>query len=357
MTQQTENRRTEHTESRRTELTELIERIQKRTLQMDMSNCSWGEGVALWGFNRSLQAAENQAYLPFLKEWVKRGIEEKRFKHTVNTSIPCIGLGEVYKAEGNREYLEIMKSQAEYLMREAPRLQGGAIIHSDPNAQFGRQMWADTVFMAGLFLAYMGELTGNPAYVEEAARQLYIHVKMLQAEDGLLYHGWDETLQKHIGCKWGRANAWVSVGIVEMLDYMPEDRRMIGALERQLEALAPLQKENGLWRTVLDGSFSYLEASCAYGFGYAILKGVRLGVLDGRYLAIADKMEETLRRNVDRTGKVNNVSAGTPVMRNEAEYDIICEHRIQPWGQGLALLYFTELQQRGHGRSGQEDRA
>ena len=30
-------------------------------------------------------------------------------------------------------------------------------------------------------------------------------------------------------------------------------------------------------------------------------------------------------------------------MRNEAEYNIICEHRIQTWGQGLALLYFSEL--------------
>lgn len=322
---------------------EIIKRIQKRTLEIDMSDCNWGEGVALWSFNRSIIEVPCEEYIPFLMNWVELGIRNKKFKHTVNNSIPCIGMGEVYKKTGNEEYLSILKGQAEYLMHEAPRLNNGAIIHTDPYAKFGRQMWADTIFMAGLFLAYMGKLTQNQEYIEEAMNQLRIHINVLQDEDGLLYHGWDETLQEHIGCKWGRANAWVSVGIVEMLDYMPTDLTLIGALEKQLDAVSRWQKENGLWRTVLDGSFSYLEASSAYGFGYAVLKGVRLGVIDKKYLEIVDKMKETLMQNVDADGKVLNISAGTPVMRNEAEYNIICEHRIQTWGQGLALLYFSEL--------------
>lgn len=321
---------------------EIIQKIQKRTLQLDMSECNWGEGVALWGFNRSVKSVPCKEYLPFLEAWVKRGMLENRFKNTVNNSIPCIGLGEVYKSTGDASCLSVMKAQADYLLYEAPRLKNGAIIHTDPYAKFGRQMWADTIFMAGLFLAYMGELTGEHAYLEEAMRQLSIHVDVLQVEDGLLYHGWDETTGKHIGCKWGRANAWVSVGIVEMLDYMPANEKMIAALKKQLDAIVPWQKENGMWRTVLDGKFSYLEASSAYGFGYAILKGVRLGVLEEKYLEIVKKMQDTLLLNVDADGMVHNISAGTPVMRNEAEYNIICEHRIQTWGQGLALLYFSE---------------
>lgn len=232
----------------------IIERIQKRTLKLDMSECNWGEGVALWGLNHSVRIVPYGQYLPFLTEWVRKGIAEERFLHTVNNSIPCIGLGEVYRATGDEECLRIMKRQAEYLMHESPRLTNGAIIHSDPYVRFGRQMWADTVFMAGLFLAYMGELVGEQAYIDEARRQLKIHIDVLQAEDGLLYHGWDEMLKEHIGCKWGRANAWVSVGIVEMLDYAPANEEMIRALERQLDAIIPLQKENGLWRTVLDGN-------------------------------------------------------------------------------------------------------
>lgn len=89
---------------------------------MDMSDCNWGEGVALWGFNHSLPYAPNSAYLPFLKEWVERGLREKRFQHTVNTSIPCIGIGEVYKQTNQKSLLDFMVQQADFLLHDAPRL-------------------------------------------------------------------------------------------------------------------------------------------------------------------------------------------------------------------------------------------
>lgn len=321
---------------------DIIEKIQNRTLAMDLSECNWGEGVALWGFNHSVEHFPNERYVEELKKWVTNGLTDGKFKFTVNTSIPYVGMGEVYKATGNKEYLTLMKKQADYLVDEAPRLKNGAIIHTDPYAKFGRQMWADTVFMAGLFLAYMGKLTGEKRYIDEALTQLKIHIEVLQDKDGLFYHGWDETENDFIGCKWGRANAWVAVAITEMLDYIPEVPELTDALKRLLEAIRPWQNEDGVWRTVIDGSFSYFEYSSAYGFGYAILKGIRMGILDESYLDIWEKMKDTLIANVDGDGKVNNISAGTPVMRNEAEYNIICEHRIQTWGQGLAMMYFGE---------------
>ena len=277
-----------------------------------------------------------------MEEWVKLGIQQKKFRHTVNNSIPCIGIGEVYKKTGQKELLEIIVQQAEYILKEAPRLENGALVHTDPYAEFGRQMWADTIFMAGLFLAYMGKLMKKEEYLLEAMRQINIHINTLQDEDGLLFHGWDEMIRRHIGCKWGRANAWISIGIVEMLDYVPKNRETICALEKQLDAASLWQMENGLWRTVLNGTFSYQEASSAYGFGYAVLKGIRLGVLDKKHFSIVKKMQNTLFQNIDETGMVHNISAGTPVLRNEAEYNIVCEHRIQTWGQGLALLFFSE---------------
>lgn len=320
----------------------IIKKIQNRTLEMDMSECNWGEGVALWGLNHSVKDFPNDKYINVLNDWVKKGLVDNKFKFTVNTSIPYVGMGELYKASGDEEYLKLMIKQAEYLVDEAPRLNNGAIIHTDPYAKFGKQMWADTVFMAGLFLAYIGNLTGENKYIEEAMNQLEIHTNVLQDADGLLYHGWDETENSFIGCKWGRANAWVAVAIVEMLDYVPAKPELINSLKRLLDAVRLWQKENGTWRTILDGKISYLEYSSAYGFGYSILKGIRLGILHEEYLDIWKKMESELISNVDEEGKVNNISAGTPVMRNEAEYNIICQHRIQTWGQGLALMYFTE---------------
>lgn len=57
------------------DMKEIIRRIQTRTLTLDMSECNWGEGVALWGFNRSVKAVPNGQYLPFLKSWVSKGAE------------------------------------------------------------------------------------------------------------------------------------------------------------------------------------------------------------------------------------------------------------------------------------------
>lgn len=326
----------------------IIKRIQNRTLEIDMSECNWGEGVALWGLNHSTKEFPNDRYLKMLNDWVEKGMANDKFRFTVNTSIPYVGMGEIYKTTKNDKYLQLMIKQAEYLVNDAPRLNNGAIIHTDPYAKFGRQMWADTVFMAGLFLAYIGKITENQRYIDEALKQLIIHIDVLQDTDGLLYHGWDETEQTYIGCKWGRANAWVAVAIVEMLDYIDAEPKLISCLDKLLDAIRPFQTEYGTWRTVLDGTFSYLEYSSAYGFGYAILKGVRLGVLDAKHLDTWNKMKDALIDNVDEDGKVNNISAGTPVMRNEAEYNIICEHRIQTWGQGLALMYFTEYAKRSN---------
>lgn len=322
----------------------IIEKIQNKVLNMDMSNFSWGEGVALWGFNHSLSCVENDKYLPYLEKWVETGIKQKAFRPTVNTSIPCVGIGEMYKKTKKKEYLDIIVNQAEFLINEAPKLKNGAIIHSDANAGlFGKQLWADTVFMAGLFLSYVGDVTDNKKYIDEAMYQLKIHAKMLQDDDGLFYHAWDEDKNECIGCKWGRANAWIAVGIVEMLDFLPVNDELVKALVKQLDGISKYQSESGFWRTVLDGTFSYYEASSAYGFGYAILKGIRLGIIDKKYLNIVDKMKDALVSNITEDGSVLNVSDGTPVMRNEGEYNIICPHRIQNYGQGLALMYFSEI--------------
>ncbi len=83
---------------------QIIENIQTRTLQMDMSDCNWGEGVALWGFNHSVKQFPNEAYMPFLEKWVKKGLENNKFQFTVNTSIPLIK-----RISGNRSKGDFLK--------------------------------------------------------------------------------------------------------------------------------------------------------------------------------------------------------------------------------------------------------
>ena len=46
---------------------------------------------------------------------------------------------------------------------------------------------------------------------------------------------------------------------------------------------------------------------------------------------------------INASGKVLNVSAGTAVMRDKEGYRSISKEWIQGWGQGLALAFLTEL--------------
>jgi unsaturated rhamnogalacturonyl hydrolase len=51
------------------------------------------------------------------------------------------------------------------MLTEAPRTREGAFEHNvTENASFPELVWADTIFMAVLFLARLARLTGEAAY-------------------------------------------------------------------------------------------------------------------------------------------------------------------------------------------------
>ena len=129
---------------------ELIKRIQKRTLQIDMSDCNWGEGVALWGINHTMDEVPCEEYIPFLEKWVKKGIEGGKFLHTVNNSIPCVGMGEVYKRTGDKALLDMMIEQG--LLDECRRLMDAGVFERSATA-------AQAIGYKELFPYLRGELS------------------------------------------------------------------------------------------------------------------------------------------------------------------------------------------------------
>ena len=91
-----------------------------------------------------------------------------------------------------------------------------------------------------------------------------------------------------------------------MLNLTPDDPvngHLVAVLKAQCAALAPLQVESGLWRTLLDvseGEGSYVEASATAGFAFGILKACRK-----RYISRA-KYDEVAIRAI--RGVLNNLS-------------------------------------------------
>ncbi len=64
-------------------VTSVIDRIVKRTFQMDFA-WDWPGGVAFYGVAEAYEATENEEYINLLKTWVDEQLEDgrRRFRST-----------------------------------------------------------------------------------------------------------------------------------------------------------------------------------------------------------------------------------------------------------------------------------
>ena len=182
-----------------------------------------------------------------------------------------------------------------------PRTADGGFWHKKT---YAHQMWLDGIFMACPFITEYAQVTKDPRWFDEAANQIITIAKHTHdPRTGLYFHGWDESRQQRWANKqtgqsrhvWGRAVGWYFMGIVETLERLPQNhprRSEVLEIFRNLAAaIAEAQDEpSGVWWQVMDQpgrKGNYLESSASSMFVFAMAKGVRLGLLDEKYGAVA----------------------------------------------------------------------
>ena len=211
-----------------------------------------------------------------------------------------------------------------------------------------QELWDDTLFMTVLFLANMGRIEGNDAYIREAEKQFLLHTKYLaDPETGLWYHGWTFNGRHHFaGAFWGRGNCWVTIAIPEFLglpQVSDEARETLArALQAQAESLVRLQDAGGMWHTLIDDPTSYVESSATCGFGYGMLRGVRMGLLPEACADAAWKALPAILGHIGEDGVVQQVSYGTPMGRESRDFYKQIEIKPMPYGQAMAMLFLIE---------------
>ncbi len=329
------------------EVENTIDRIVKKTLDMDMT-WDWPCGVAFYGISTAYEKTGKEEYLTLLKDRVDELIELGLPKvWTVNTCAMGHCLITLHDATGNQKYLDILRSKMEFLKKDAIRFGDSVLQHTvSAGNDFPEQCWADTLFMAAFLLLRVGVKQKDQELISDALNQYYWHIKYLQdRKTGLFYHAYNNINGDHMsGFHWGRANAWAAytmaqVGLVLPECYLyPQYMDIAGSVQEQLAALKKLQTEDGLWRTLLDDGESYEEVSASAGIAAAmLLKGNPL------HLKYINKAIQGLLNNVSEDGRVLNVSGGTAVMKDRAGYCNISRDWTQGWGQGLVLACLSEL--------------
>ncbi|MDF2938984.1 MAG: glycosyl hydrolase, partial [Paenibacillaceae bacterium] len=266
----------------------------------------------------------------------------------INSMAPFAIFPALYRQTGDSAFLDIAVRIGQWMLREAPRTREGAFEHTvTENASFPEQVWADTIFMAVLFLARLGQQTGDSTYTAEALRQLELHLSLLQDEQtGVLFHGWNCIAQDHMSAaRWTRANAWIAVAtpmiLKEIGDVVPVGADIIRRYKRMMQGLLAYQRDDGLWNTVMDRADFYPETSGSAGIAAGLLKARNMGLLGDEVLEPARRALQGVLASIGEDGTVHGVSGGTPVMPTvEAYNEIPCYPSL--YGQGLTLILLAE---------------
>ncbi len=316
---------------------------------MAMDSWDWVPGVGLIAIMYYGTELEQEDALAYVKRWVERNEHLAGRAPVINAIAPYTVLPVLYEREGNELYLQKAVSIGDWLLEQAPKTREGAFEHTVTEAAaFPEQVWADTLFMAVLFLAKLAKATGEVKYAEEAFRQLEIHLSLLQDEQtGVLFHGWNCGEGHHMSAaRWARANAWVVLAtpwiISEIGQMVTISEEVTTRYKRLAEGLISYQGANGLWPTVVDQPDYYSETSGSAGIVAGLLAGAQAGLLDNACLFVAESALQGVLSTIAVDGTVLQVSGGTPVLESIAAYnEVPCYPAL--YGQGLALIMLTMI--------------
>ncbi|UCD37248.1 MAG: glycoside hydrolase family 88 protein [Fidelibacterota bacterium] len=277
-----------------------------------------------------------------------RGSFHRLYRRTMldDTGAPALPFLQLSISDQTTTYENIVYPVADYIVNQQVRLENGTFCRPEPVPY---TVWADDLFMSVPYLLRMGQLTGDPSYYDDAARQVLNFAELLFVEDAGLYkHGWFEPTGERSIAFWGRANGWVSWATAETLKHLPEDHPkyalILELFRRHMAGLARYQDpESGMWHQVLDHPQSYEETSCTSMFVLAMARGVRLGWLEDEYREIATRGWEAISGKVDADGTVHGICRGTGIGEDFQFYYDRSTFDHDPRGLGSMIIAGVEI--------------
>lgn len=258
----------------------------------------------------------------------------------------CTSMIKAQLADGNLPLRPLINNYIDYIINKEYRLSDGTFARLRPQKN---TVWLDDMFMGIPALAYMGRLTGDNKYYDEAAKQVVQFAsRMFVPERNLFRHGWVESMQPHPAFFWGRANGWAILTLCEVLDVLPENhpqrQEILDLLCRHAQGLASLQHQDGFWHQLLDRSDTYLETSATAIFTYCLAHGVNKGWLDAKvYGPVALLGWHAVASAVNAQGQVEGVCVGTGMGFDAAFYAYRPAHQMAAHGYGVTLWAGAEI--------------
>ena len=245
-------------------------------------------------------------------------------------------LAQVSRGKKRATYLKLARNSADLGLNQdgSPK----------KNMPFHVEM-SDSVFMGGPILARVGALTGNKNYFTACVNHLRFMRKVDLRKDGIYRHS---PLDQ---AAWGRGNGFPAIGVAMCLTHFPKDHphrsELIREFRNHMISLAKYQDPNGCWHQVIDKPASYRELTSTCMITFAMVRGMRLKVLDEKtYEPIVQRAWYAIKTRVRADGRLVDVCTGTGKQQSlRAYYDRPAILGPDARGGAMALLVSTELAQ------------
>lgn len=273
------------------------------------TRAGWSYDVAMVGMAIDKLGDKDPKYSSYMKTYMDMLVDEnghiERYNqdsYNIDYINPAKNLIILWKKTGEEKYMKALPQFIEQ-MENHPKTLSGGYWHKKV---YPWQMWLDGLYMGSPFLAMYAAEFNDPRWFDVITHEFkLIYEKTLDPATGLLYHAWDESKEQQWANKetgqsphfWSRAMGWYVMGIVDVLDYLPNDhperQDLITILQQTIDALLKVRDEaTGCWYQVLDHGGqegNYLEGSGTAMYIYAMAKGAKNGYLDQKYYEIAGK--------------------------------------------------------------------
>jgi len=268
---------------------------------------NYEQGLVLDAFYRVYKFTGNKKYLDYIKKNLDYYIREDGSistyslkEYNIDNVTPGRILLKMYSETNENKYKKAADTLREQLNTH-PRTVEGSFWHKEI---YPYQVWLDGLYMGQPFYALYSLMNDeNKAFDDITVQFINIYKHAKDPKTGLLYHAWDES-KKQKWCNketgqspnfWGRAMGWYMMALVDVLDYIPRDHpnrnKIISILKDVSKSLLTVRdKKTKLWYQILDkgqDKRNYTEASASLMFIYAFAKGANDGYLDKNYLKVA----------------------------------------------------------------------
>ncbi len=194
-------------------------------------------------------------------------------------------------------------------LREHPRCACGSFWHKQ---LYPNQIWLDGLYMVEPFYMAYEMKFGGMEKVADVVRQFKnVREYLWNGEKGLNHHAYDESRKMFWADPktgrsanfWLRSTGWYLMGLVDTIGLCREElyehyRALVDIFRESIAGVLRYQSEDGLFYQVIDhpeAEGNYTETSGSAMIAYALMKGVRLGLLDPeKYLPIGKRVFEAL---------------------------------------------------------------